>query len=158
MPILVGSFHEFIQQGTRPADEPRVAAFVNALRDTCAQHDGRVLTISAGDLAHIGRRYGDRALLDAPRLKAQAADDRQLLSEVCRPDADAFFRHVAAEGDRNRICGLSPTYTLLEVVKPKRGELLRYDQAVELDGTSCVSFASVAFYGQTSEVPEAPKV
>ena len=35
---------------------------------------------------------------------------------------------------------------MLRVTQPKRGELLRYDQAVELDGTSCVSFASLAFY------------
>ncbi len=148
VPILVGSFHEFIRQATRPADEPRVAAFVAALRATAAEHQGRVLAISAGDLAHIGRRFGDRALLDAPRLKAQAEDDRRLLDAACRVDAEAFFGHIAAEGDRNRICGLSPTYTMLEVVKPKRGELLRYDQAVELDGTSCVSFASMAFYGE----------
>ena len=31
---------------------------------------------------------------------------------------------------------------MLQVMQPKRGELLHYDQAVELDGTSCVSFAS----------------
>jgi hypothetical protein len=35
---------------------------------------------------------------------------------------------------------------MLEVARPKRGELLKYDQAVELDGTACVSFASAAFY------------
>ena len=155
VPILVGSFHEFLRQQTRPADEPRVAAFVAALRATVAEHAGRVLVISAGDLAHIGRRFGDRALLDPPRLKAQAQDDRRLLDAACQVDAEAFFRHVAAEGDRNRICGLSPTYTLLEVVKPTRGELLRYDQAVELDGTSCVSFASMAFYGEPQAAGEA---
>jgi hypothetical protein len=31
-------------------------------------------------------------------------------------------------------------------MEPSHGELLKYDQAVELDGTSCVSFGSVAFY------------
>ena len=56
------------------------------------------------------------------------------------------FGLIARQKDESRICGLSPTYTMLEVTQPERGELLRYDQAVELDGTSCVSFASAAFY------------
>ena len=30
----------------------------------------------------------------------------------------------------------------------QRGELLKYSQAVEEDGSSCVSFASLAFYGE----------
>ena len=79
-------------------------------------------------------------------MQDQAQYDRELLEAACRPDADSFFQHVASKADRHRICGLSPTYTLLRVTEPKRGELLKYDQAVELDGTACVSFASAAFY------------
>ena len=97
---------------------------------------------------HIGQRFGDRDFLDPERLKQQAADDRALLEAACRPDADAFFRHIVTGQDCSRVCGLAPTYTMLEVMQPTRGELLRYDQAVELDGTSCVSFASAAFYGE----------
>ncbi len=148
LPVLVGSFHEFIAAGTSPSESPVVSAFVAAMRKTAAEYDGRICYISSGDLAHIGQRFGDRAFLDAKRLEQQAADDRALLEAACRPDADAFFRHIAGEEDRNRVCGLAPTYTMLEVTRPARGELLRYDQAVELDGTSCVSFASAAFYGE----------
>jgi len=54
--------------------------------------------------------------------------------------------HIAAVQDRNRICGLAPTYTMLQAMQPARGEILKYDQAVATDRTSCVSFASVAFY------------
>ena len=68
------------------------------------------------------------------------------MAAACQPDAGGFFELIARDEDRNRVCGLSPTYTMLEVARPTRGELLRYDQAVELDGTSCVSFAAAAFY------------
>lgn len=148
VPVLVGSFHEFIKRGTDPAESPIVEAFVSALKQCAAEHSGRVLYISSGDLAHIGQRFGDRALLDRSRLEEQSADDRQLLAAAGRCDPAAFFGHVAAQDDRGRICGLSPTYTLLKVVEPKRGELLKYGQAVEQDATSCVSFASMAFYGE----------
>ena len=146
VPVLTGSFHEFVTQNTSPADSPQVAAFVSAMQQTAAEYAGRICYISGADLAHIGQRFGDRAFLDADRLKEQAENDRQLLDTACRADADAFFQHIAQQQDRNRICGLSPTYTMLQVMRPGRGELLKYDQAVELDGTACVSFASLAFY------------
>ncbi len=148
VPVLTGSFHEFVAGNRSPTDSAQVSAFVTAMRQTAAQHGGKICYISGGDLAHIGQRFGDRAFLDAARLKDQAENDRELLAAACRCDSDAFFRHVASQQDRNRICGLSPTYTMLEVMRPQRGELLRYDQAVELDGTACVSFASLAFYRQ----------
>ena len=146
LPVLVGSFHEFVESGTSPGDSPQVQAFVSAMKQAAASYSGRICYISGGDLAHIGQRFGDPKFLDKARLTEQAASDHQLLAAAGGADAEGFFRHVAAEHDRSRICGLSPTYTMLEVMKPERGELLRYDQAVELDGTSCVSFASMAFY------------
>jgi MEMO1 family protein len=148
VPVLVGSFHPFIASGQSPAESPEVAAFVSAMKKTAARHPGRVCYITGGDLAHIGQRYGDQAFLNAARLQEQADDDRRLLDAACRADSEAFFRHVAAHQDRHRICGLSPTYTMLEVMQPGRGEMLNYDQAAEPDGTACVSFASLAFYAQ----------
>jgi AmmeMemoRadiSam system protein B len=146
VPILVGSFHQFVRAHESPSTSPEVTAFVHALRATITEHKGQVCLISSGDLAHIGQRFGDRAFLDAERLQAQAASDKELMEAACRPDAGGFFELIARDEDRNRVCGLSPTYTMLEVARPTRGELLRYDQAVELDGTSCVSFAAAAFY------------
>jgi AmmeMemoRadiSam system protein B len=146
VPILVGSFQPFMEESSEPDDSPEFISLVAALRSAAQEHSGRVCYISGADLAHIGIRFGDEEPLDEARLTEQSADDRQLLEAVCRGDAAALFRHVADNGDRNRICGLAPTYTLLQVVEPARGELLRYDQAVEPDGSSCVSFASVALY------------
>ncbi len=148
VPVLVGSFHQFVAAGKSPGGSSEVSAFVEALRSTVGEHSGKVCYINGSDLAHIGQRFGDRAFLDVARLKAQAEDDQKLLSAVCQADAEAFFAHIASQQDRNRICGLSPTYTMLQAMRPKRGELLRYDQAVELDGTSCVTFASAAFYDE----------
>jgi hypothetical protein len=153
VPILTGSFHQFIAQKRQPRSDAAVAAFSEAMRQTTAEHvaaekGGRVCYISGGDLAHIGQRFGDRQLLDRDRLDAQSASDGRLLDAACRGDASALFDEIAREQDANRICGLSPTYTMLEVMQPRRGEILKYGQAVEPDGTSCVSFGSAAFYGQ----------
>jgi AmmeMemoRadiSam system protein B len=146
VPVLVGSFHEFVRGQVSPSTSPQVSNFIAALRHVVGEHPGRVCAISSADLAHIGQRFGDREFLAPARLQEQAERDRQLLAAACSPDAGDFFQRIAGHQDRDRICGLSPTYTMLETTRPQRGELLRYDQAVELDGTSCVSFASAAFY------------
>jgi hypothetical protein len=72
------------------------------------------------------------------------------LKFACQGDAAGFFRHVALQKDRSRICGLSPTYTMLAVLGPVRGKLHRYDQAVEADGSACVTFASAALYKRSA--------
>jgi MEMO1 family protein len=146
VPILVGSFHEFVAEKASPAAAPEVQAFLAAVRFAAARHSGKVCYISGADLAHVGQRFGDPWLLDKRRLAEQSKDDRKLLELACRGDSESFFRHVALQGDCRRICGLSPTYTMLAVLDSARGELLKYGQAVEEDGTACVSFASAAFY------------
>ncbi len=73
VPILVGSFHEFLEQNVSPSASPEVSALVEAVRTTAAEHGGRVCYVSSGDLAHIGQRFGDPAFLDAARLEQQAA-------------------------------------------------------------------------------------
>jgi hypothetical protein len=147
VPILVGSFHEFIRQRQQPAEAASVRAFTAALQASAADHAGKVCFISSGDLAHIGRRFGDKPRLTQAALERQKNDDQKLLATVAQVDAAGFFNHVAAQQDRSRICGLSPTYAMLAAMQPERGEVLAYGQAVEPDGSSCVSFGSVAFYG-----------
>ncbi len=146
VPVLVGSFEGFINGGTHPGDSPEVEAFLAAVRAAAERHPGGVCYISGADFAHIGRQFEDDWLVDKKRLAEQSADDRALIEAACRGDSDGFFSHVADQLDRSRICGLPPTYTLLEAIRPARGELLKYGQAVEPDGSACVSFAGVAFY------------
>jgi AmmeMemoRadiSam system protein B len=146
VPILVRSFADLIARQIRPADSQPISAFINALRATIAESDKATTIICSGDLAHIGQRHGDKTLLDEQRLRNQAESDRGLLETAAKGDAEAVFDHVAARGNQDRICGLGPIYTALKTIAPARGDLLRHDQAVELDQTACVSFGSVAYY------------
>lgn len=146
VPILVGSFHPFVLHNRSPSDSPVVNDFVAALQETIAGCDKKVCYIAGVDMAHIGQHFGDQELLEDARLTQQWKDDQVLLSAACEGDTEGWFVHVAAVQDRNRICGLAPTYTMLQAMQPGKGEILKYDQAVSEDRTSCVSFASVAFY------------
>src|SRR5262249_22280981 len=65
VPILVGSFHELLESRQSPSETPAVKAMVAALRKTIEAQSGQVCLICAGDLSHIGQRYGDREFLNA---------------------------------------------------------------------------------------------
>jgi hypothetical protein len=143
VPILCGSFHEFILSGVSPQKDERVAKFLRGLRRASESRPGRVSFIASADLAHVGPRFGDRAPLSQDGLDSVGAADRAMLTHVEALDAEGFFGSVQAEGDQRRVCGLSPLYTLLHVVGAREGKLLKYAQWPDPEGT--VTFASMVF-------------
>ena len=145
VPVLVGSFHQFVAHGESPQGDAQVEAFITALREAMAAHrrnGGKVCLIASVDFAHVGPRFGDRDPVDDARLKALAEADGKSLEAVCRGDAEAFYWSVAEDGDARNVCGLAPVYTMLRVLDGCEGEVLRYSQWPDPDGT--VTFSSVA--------------
>jgi AmmeMemoRadiSam system protein B len=154
VPILVGSFHDLMESGREPIDDPEVKRFVGALRAVAASCPGKVAYIGGIDLGHVGREFGDKPLLDAPTLDALRKFDAAMLAAAAQGDPAAWFRQAASVGNKWRICGLAATYTMLHVMgEGTKGTRLRYDQAVNPERTCCVSFASLAF-----EAPTEPEV
>ena len=81
-----------------------------------------------------------------PLLKHSRMQDEAILKCAEAVDPAGYFEIIAAEKDCRRICGLPPTYTVLEAFAPSRGKLLHYDQYAHPRGFESVSFASMAFY------------
>jgi AmmeMemoRadiSam system protein B len=120
---------------------------VEALRRAEAETPEPVCYLISGDLAHLGPKFDP---LDPPArgplLEHSRRQDEAILRRAEAGDAAGYFQLIADEGDRRRICGLSPTYTTLEAMRPGRGKVLHYDQYVHPRGSESVSFASMAFY------------
>ena len=145
VPTLVGSFHRFVAEGRSPRGDAQVETFIAALRETIAgyrKNGGKVCLIASVDFAHIGPQFGDEDPVDEARLKALAQADGNSLEAVCRGDAEAFYWSVAEDGDARNVCGLAPIYTMLRVLDGCEGEVLRYSQWPDPNGT--VTFSSVA--------------
>jgi AmmeMemoRadiSam system protein B len=102
-----------------------------------------VAFIAGADLAHVGPRFGDPQPVSQTELATIDREDRAMLQAVEAGDADGFFESVRRDGDRRRICGLSPIYTLLRVRAGAKGRLRQYGQWPDPQGV--VSFASVVF-------------
>ena len=143
VPVLASFVHEALARGDRPDADPRVPRFLDALADTLAASGRRAVVIAGADLAHVGPRFGDPEPLAASELSQLAVEDRAMLETVAAGDADAFFENAARDGDRRRICGLSPIYALLRTLGRAPGAVRRYAQWPDPQGV--VTFASVVF-------------
>jgi len=146
VPLLTGPFQDCVETGSEPRFREDVGRMVEALRRTEAELAEPVCYIISGDLAHLGPKFGDAEPVDEPILSQSRRQDQAILQQAEAADPAGYFRLVADEGDRRRICGLPPTYTVLEAIRPCHGKVLHYDQYVHPRGYESVSFASVAFY------------
>jgi MEMO1 family protein len=158
VPLLIGSFHDCVANGREPIEAMDIGRMITSLRAVERQTREPICYLISGDLAHLGPKFGDPRPVSPLLLTHSRHQDDAILHNLgawpngsaprpaVPPDAAAFFHTIAEEGDARRICGLPPTYTVLEALHPSRGEVVHYDQYVHPDGFESVSFASVLFY------------
>jgi AmmeMemoRadiSam system protein B len=147
VPLVVGSFQDCVSRGAEPSTRSDIRRMVSALQAAERETTEPVCYLISGDLAHIGPKFGDDDPVADPLLVHSKAQDDAILAQVESADPSAYFRVIAAERDERRICGLPPTYTVLEAVRPATGKVLHYGRYVHPQGFESVSFASVAFLG-----------
>jgi AmmeMemoRadiSam system protein B len=135
-----------IQNGDSPKNDKRVLTFLNAIREIIKSLGSKAFVIAGADMAHVGLKFGDPEPVTKPTLKWIKERDLISLSFTEQLNSEGFFSSIEEEKDKRKICGLSPIYTLLSTIEAERGKILDYDQALEPDTGSVVSFASVGFY------------
>ncbi|HZT83038.1 MAG TPA: AmmeMemoRadiSam system protein B [Gemmataceae bacterium] len=146
VPLLVGPFHDCTQTGSLPRYRDDVGRMIEALRRAEAETPEPVCWVISGDLAHIGPKFRDLEPVSGPQLAHSRRQDEAILAMARAADPAGYFRVIADEADARRICGLPPTYTVLEAVRPTSGKVLHYNQFVHPTGFESVSYASAAFY------------
>jgi AmmeMemoRadiSam system protein B len=147
VPLLVGSFQDCVTSGVRPGVRDDIGRMVEAMRRAEAATKEPICYVISGDLAHIGPKFGDPGPLAEGQLRHSRDQDQAILKQAAAADPGGYFRVIADERDRRRICGFPPTVTVLEALRPERGKVVHYDQYVHPRGHESVSFASMAFYG-----------
>src|SRR5262249_15634770 len=129
-----------------PQEQQDIARMIDALRRAEEATPEPICYLISGDLAHIGPKFGDERPVSEDWLDHSRGQDEKLMRCAERADPAAYFRTIAGEQDSRRICGLPPTYTVLEALRPAFGKVLHYGQYVHPRGYESVSFASMAFY------------
>ncbi|RJP31148.1 MAG: AmmeMemoRadiSam system protein B [Candidatus Omnitrophota bacterium] len=146
VPILSGSFHPYIHAGRSPREDPRVQQALDVLRDMIHEYEGSVTVVVGADLSHVGKNFGHMTGIPADELKRVEKDDHEVLDALVTGDAEQFYRRVEKKKNYNNICGLSPIYMALDIARPAKGYLLRYDRAIDQVSESVVTFAGLSFY------------
>jgi MEMO1 family protein len=145
VPLVVGSFHDCIAANQLPNQQSDVGRMIQALRAVEQETAEPICYLISGDLAHIGPKFRDPRPVSEPLLSHSRDQDKAILRQTELADPASYFAVIAGESDQRRICGLPPTYTILEAFRPTSGKVLAYDQYVHPLGQESVSFASVAF-------------
>ena len=143
VPILVGSFYHYMTGQAAIEDEKRYSQFVDILRTEMEKR--RTVIVSSGDLAHLGPAFGEPPLNVAAYDQIKVDDDA-LLENLCRGNADSFFKFMQAGQYQRNVCGLSPFYFTLKTLAHTHGQTLAYDRCpADQNDTSFVSVCGVVW-------------
>lgn len=153
VPVLCGPFLEGLEEGSDSSAS--LGRFLDALSELANRRGDDLCWILGIDLAHIGKRYGDRfAVRSGDEAAAEVASrDRERLARVCEGDFVGLRDLVKPEADPLKWCGFSPLYTFLGSLKPIKnveGRVLLYQQW-GIDPESLVTFAGIEFFVDEEE-------
>lgn len=141
LPVLLGGFHRVMEKRELPKADAALETGIRALKEVLGTFPGRSCVMASADLAHLGPQFGDPNSVSVSDLGRIEREDLAMLQWVVRGNPDGFYRHVMAEQDRRRICGLPPIYVWLHLLEGRQVHLIDYSQAHHPQCT--VTFASL---------------
>jgi MEMO1 family protein len=146
VPILCGSYAKSIYEGGRPEDNDQVRRALGALGEIAAKESNRLRWVLGVDMAHMGRRYGDKFTAKAHQdeMEVVTLRDRARIEHIETGDASGFWELVQQNRDDLKWCGSAPIYTLMKAIPELKGKLLHYQQW-NIDERSVVSFSAIEF-------------
>ncbi len=146
LPILCGPFVKSVYEGVAPESNLHVAWFFDALGNIAARDSKQLFWVLGVDMAHMGRRYGDRLRAKASLGEMLAIEnrDRQRIEQIAVGNLQGYWSLVQEGQDDLKWCGSAPFYTFMKVVPGSKGELLDYHQW-QIDADSVVSFGAMKF-------------
>ncbi|MCP5093921.1 MAG: AmmeMemoRadiSam system protein B [Chloroflexi bacterium] len=142
IPILVGSFQHFTNNGNHPAKDEMLTTAIDTLKAATAGK--KVLAVASVDFAHVGPTFGDHYLMNQQRRDDLRQTDDFLVQSIIRGDAAGFYNQLATIKNSNRVCGFSPIYLMLQYLGTTEGVQVAYDQCTaDEQDTSLVSIAGI---------------
>ena len=129
-----------------PSVRASVDRFLAAMREAISASGKRACVIAAGELAHLGMRYGDNAPPTDFSFHRSMQYDLEMLKFVEDLKPEEFAAYIQKEKDQRRISGFSPIYCLLRLIEAEKGQVLRYDRGITDQYNSTVTYASMSFF------------
>lgn len=143
VPILVSGLDDlmYMRDGYRAK---QIKEFGRVLKDQFGNDDDTFFLIS-GDLAHVGKKFGDRKPA-SEMFNEVKSFDKLFLRYAEQAAEEELLNLVSEQYDPYRICGFPPLYTFLKSMPGIKGKALNYDLWDEQDRESAVSFGSILYW------------
>ena len=129
-----------------PSVRATVDRFLAAMREAVSASGKTACVIAAGELAHLGMRYGDSAPPTDFSFHRSMQYDLEMLKYVEDLKPEEFAGYIQKEKDQRRISGFSPIYCLLRLIEAEKGQVLRYDRGITDQYNSTVTYAAMSFF------------
>ncbi|GJQ28790.1 MAG: hypothetical protein HBSAPP03_06740 [Phycisphaerae bacterium] len=123
--------------------------FIDALRDAIASAPGTTLVVSSADLSHAGPAFGDQQRLagESPETVAFrnkiVQHDREMLNLFGAGKPEDLIASMAWQQNPTRWCSIGNMVAAFRLTRPSRIELLNYAAAMDPEGYTFVSNASM---------------
>lgn len=129
-----------------------IDGFIAALKQAIEASPGKTLLISSADLSHCGPAFGDQQPLAGD--DAQVAEirnsimqhDMQMLELVANNKPGDLIGAMAWQQNHTRWCSIGNIVATLRAVEPKEIKMLNYAAAIDQQGATMVSHASMAMW------------
>ena len=142
VPILVGSLEEMYYK-----KDGDIGSKVNKMAETLSEaygNDDRTLFLISGDLAHIGKKFGDHQPA-SKMFNDVKSFDGHFMEKAIADAPDDMLQWVGGDYDAYRICGFPPLYTALSALKNLEGQITSYELWDEREQESAVTFGSILY-------------
>ncbi|HQU71400.1 MAG TPA: AmmeMemoRadiSam system protein B [Calditrichia bacterium] len=145
LPVLCGSMYSYVHHAS--PDIPDLLAYTESLRRTIRESGRKVFFILSVDLAHMGPKFGDGFAVDENRAEVIKKQDLDMFEVLSRLDRRNFFELVRKDLLKRNVDACGAAYTLLSLMEEGAGELVAYDQNLQRDSNSIVTYGSMLFFG-----------
>lgn len=142
VPILVKGLDELYYMPEGHLGK-QLEAFSETLRNNF-ENDEETFFLISGDLAHIGKKFGD-AFPASNIFKEVKEFDQKFLEYAANNEQERLLELMRKDMDPYRICGFPPLYTFLQSMRSVKGTALSYDLWDETERESAVSYGSILF-------------
>ena len=142
VPVVIGGFGELLHSnGDRL--QKQIGNFSRLLRNQFGGDDDTFFLIS-GDLAHVGKKFGDERPAATMREEVRQFDE-QFLTAGEKGSTEMMMDLMKEERDPYRICGYPPLYTFLHAFPELEGQRISYDRWDQTERESAVTFGSILY-------------
>ncbi len=149
VPVLVSSLDDlmYMKDGHRAK---QINAFGESLQKLFGSDPDTFFLVS-GDLAHVGKKFGDSKPAREMFEEVKSFDER-FLSKGKEARADDLLEMISEQYDPYRICGFPPLYTFLKSLPDLKGRILNYDLWDEHERESAVTYGSILYWNTDKRI------